>query len=345
MGVTTAARWSQNLIEAGKAPTTPVAIVRRCSWHDQQVVTCQLAEVAQRLTPASAFRPPVLTIVGNVAQFYPQLDWFMQRPLFGTTILVTRPRQQAESLTQQLEELGAEVIHYAAIHIEPVQDFTQLDAILHSQGSGSEKKPKPEPQSSIASQPYDWIIFSSRNGVDAFFSRLHELQYDARQLGQAKIAAVGPGTAAALATWHVTCQCTPDSQYGADALADKLVQQVAGQRCLIVTGSRSRDTLAERLKQSSATVDVVVVYRNVDETIVDERLLQRMQRGEVHYTTVTSSSIAKSVVNLFGDALLHTRLISISPLTSSTLRELGFKPFQEASEASVADLIPSWNLE
>ncbi len=340
MGVTTAARWSQHLIDAGKLPTTPVALVRRCSWPDQQVIQCQLGEVAARLTPASSFRPPVLTIVGNVAQFYPQLDWFMHRPLFGTSVLITRPVQQSDTLRTRLEELGAEVIVHPAIRIEPVTDFSELDQAIQSLGpTSADNKLR---ITSTARPAIGWLIFSSRNGVDSFFSRLHQLGYDARQLGNTRVAAVGPATAGALAEWRIRCDCLPDKQFGAESLANELANQVPGERCLLVRGTLGNDTLSTMLTAAGAHVESVVAYQNIDERHVDENILERMNDGSIDFTTITSSSIARSVVAAFGESLRKTKLISISEQTSNTLRELGFKPFQQADEATLGELLPKW---
>jgi uroporphyrinogen III methyltransferase / synthase len=340
MGVTTAARWSQHLIDAGKLPTTPVALVRRCSWPDQQVIQCQLSEVAARLTPASAFRPPVLTIVGNVAQFYPQLDWFMHRPLFGTSVLITRPAQQSDALAAQLEELGAEVIIHPAIRIESVTDFTDLDHAIRSLAGTLPQTDHQLP--TLSNSKKSWLVFSSRNGVDSFFNRLPKLGYDARMLGNTQIAAVGPGTAAALSEWHILCDCVPDVSFGAESLANKLADQVAGRRCLLVIGTRGRDTLATKLTAAGAVVQSVVAYQNVDEQNFDENILDRMKTGTIDFTTVTSSTIARSLVAAFGESLRKTKLISISDQTSDTLRELGFEPFQQAEEATLGELLPKW---
>ena len=182
MGVTTVAHWSRELLNAGKPPNTPAAIVRRCSWGEQSVVRCCLNEVAELLTPASKIRPPVIVIIGTVAALGEELDWFSKRPLNGCGILVTRATEQADGLVHDLRQLGAEVYSQPVIEVVPPHDLTPLQSAVHR----------------LAKHDFEGITFSSTNGVDAVLQQVAALGYDARIFAGVQIAAVGAHTAAQL---------------------------------------------------------------------------------------------------------------------------------------------------
>jgi uroporphyrinogen III methyltransferase/synthase len=184
MGVTTAADWSGSLIRHGKSNATPVAIVRRCSLPDQQTIFTTLAEIGE-LIAATQLRPPAIAIVGDVAHQRGVADWFTSRPLFGQTVLVTRPQEQSDDLAVRLRELGANVLCQPAIEIAPPRDWAPVDAMIRRLNE------------------FDWLVFSSVNGVRYLLDRLPALGFDLRQLGRAKLAAIGPATANALAEYHL----------------------------------------------------------------------------------------------------------------------------------------------
>lgn len=304
MGVTTAGEWSSRLIEGGKPAETPVVLVRRCSLPDQSTRECSLGEVAEVLAPG-AMRPPIVAIVGPVARHESISSWFTSRPLFGQTVLVTRPRGQAGATMDRLAELGAEALYQPAITIEPPGDWTPVDRATDRLGE------------------FDWIVFSSRNGVEAFVGRMLACGFDARRFGRARLAAIGPGTAAALEEFHLRPDLHP-AEYRAEALAAALADDASGQRMLLVRASRGRETLAEMLGVAGASVEQVVAYASRDTPAPDAALAEAMTGGRVHWTTVTSSAIARSLVRMFGETLRETRLAAISPLTAGVLDELGF---------------------
>ncbi|MFV2066596.1 MAG: uroporphyrinogen-III C-methyltransferase, partial [Pirellulales bacterium] len=311
MGVTTAESWTNWLIDAGKSPSTPVAIVRRVSWPDQQVFRCSLEEVAEVLGRHHV-RPPALMIVGDVAAAEETVDWFQTRPLFGKTVLVTRPRGQTENVRNRLAELGAQVLLQDAIRIEPPDDWTPVDRAIKSLGS------------------CDWLVFSSANGVRYFMERLFDQGYDLRQLGQTRLAVIGPATRDALAEYRLTADLRPD-QYRAEALAEKMKQHVHRQRVLLARASRGRQVLAEQLSEAGAHVEEIVVYNSRDVQQPQPEIVRALATGIIDWTTITSSAIARSLIGLLGQDLNRTRLVSISPLTSATLRSLGFEPAAEAT--------------
>ena len=320
MGVTNAERWSGELIRAGKPAGTPVAIVRRCSFSDQRVIACTLGEVAEKLAPENRIRPPVIVIIGEVTTLAPVLSWFQKRPLCGKRVLVTRPRGQYEKLSCLLEEVGAEVIQQPVIEIRPPPDWELVDETLGRLDQ------------------FDWVVFSSANGVCYFLDRLLNRGGDLRRLGTLKLACVGPGTASRLRDYHLHADLQPD-QHRAESLADALAQDAGGKRFLLARASRGREVLAERLGRAGGHVEQVVVYTSADLPMADQEVADALACGAIDWVTVTSSAIARSVVRLFADELHQTRLASISPLTSATLRQLGFEPAAEAEAYTMEGLV------
>ncbi|MCE9546933.1 MAG: uroporphyrinogen-III C-methyltransferase [Planctomycetia bacterium] len=324
MGVTTARHWSNALIDAGRDAATPAVIVRRCSWPDQQTIHCTLGTVADDMA-SRKLRPPALVVVGDsvgsAAGWAASGNWFEQRPLFGRTVLVTRPADQSIEMCDQLAELGARTLVQPAITIGPPPDWQSVDAAL------------------TRLHEFDWLVFSSANGVQWFFHRLLEQHGDLRRLGNIKLAAIGPQTAAALSGFHLKANMVPAEEYRAESLAAALVAQSKGQRFLLARASRGRELLASELTAAGGAVTQVVVYQSDDVTTPDAEIAAALTEGQIDWLTVTSSAIARSVVNLFGETLRQTRLVSISPITSATLRELGHAPAIEATEYTTAGII------
>ncbi|MHB8969289.1 MAG: uroporphyrinogen-III C-methyltransferase [Pirellulaceae bacterium] len=320
MGVTTAPRWTTELLAAGMSPDTPAVIVRRCSLPDQQTVRCTLREVSEHLVPATRLRPPVIVILGRVATLPVERSWFDQRPLCGQTVLVTRPVHQASDLAALLEERGANVLLQPAIAIRQPRDWVSVDAALERLAN------------------YDWLVFSSANGVHALLGRLASIGRDLRALGGVSLAAIGPATAETLAEYHLRADLQP-LRYQAEDLAAALAQQAAGKRFLLARASRGREVLADELQAAGGVVDQVVVYESVDVETPDPEVAQKLRAGRIDWITVTSSAIARALWTLFGNDLQQTRLVSISPVTSEVLRELGLEPAAEAAEATMAGVV------
>lgn len=323
MGVTTAGHWSGELMASGKPADTPVAVVRRVSWPDQHTWRCRLDEVAELLDQrrADKIRPPVLVVVGEAARDFGRGSWFTDRPLFGQTILVTRPADQGLTLRDRLRELGARVLVQPAIEIGPPDDWTAVDESLRGLAE------------------FDWLVFSSRNGVDSYFRRLMELGGDLRWLGRVKIAAIGPATAEALAAWHLRADLIPET-YRAEDLADAVAQQItAGARVLLVRASRGREVLSERLVAAGAQVTQVVAYSSHDCQAVNPDIAEALSEGQIDWVTVTSSAIARSLATLLGESLHRAKLVSISPITTGVLQELGYSVAAEAQEFTMDGVI------
>jgi len=321
MGVTTAAVWTEALMAAGKPAETPAVIVRRVSCPDQEVIRCCLGEVASQMTPVKKLRPPVIVILGEVAGLEENLCWLQQRPLFGKTVLVTRAASQSTELVQQCVEQGARVLVQPAIEISALEDNSQLDAMLEK------------------IDQFDWLVFSSRNGVQFLVDRLLQTGKDVRALAGLQLAAIGPGTSQALAGYHLGTDLQP-AEYRAEALAEALKPEAAdGKRFLLVRGSRGREVLSEMLRDAGGDVQQLVVYQSTDVGHVAPSVVEELEAGNVDWITVTSSAIARSLVSLLGDKLSMAPLASISSLTSSTLEELGYPATAEAETSTMDGLV------
>ena len=320
MGVTTAPKWTTELMQHGLPGQTPVAIVRRCSLPDQQTIRCRLDQVAELLTPYHRLPPPVIVIVGAVAGQEVAIDWFERRPLFGRTVLVTRSRAQAAELAEPLIELGAQVLYQPAIRIDAPSDWHAVDESLKNLSR------------------YDWLVFSSVNGVRYFFDRLWAQQCDLRAVAGLSLATIGPATADALAEYHLRADVQPD-EFRAERLAERLARDAQGARFLLVRASRGRELLAERLQAAGGSVDEVVVYQSTDVEVADPEVDAALESGTIDWITVTSSAIARSLVAMFGERLRRARLVSISPVTSATLLDLGFSPQAEAAVYTMGGMV------
>jgi uroporphyrinogen III methyltransferase / synthase len=312
MGITTARVWTKELLAAGKSPDTPVAIIRRCSWPDQRRVRCSLETVVETLE-RKKIRPPAILVVGAVATLADSFAWFEQRPLFGQRILVTRPREQAAALATILAELGAETLIQPAIEITEPTDWQPVDDALADLDR------------------FDWLVFSSRNGVRFMMERLLASDSDLRALGSIKLAAIGPGTTDELARYHLKADIQP-AEYRAEALAAALAPLASGKQFLLARASRGREVLRDELVAAGGEVTQVVVYNSRDLDSPNEEIAAELGAGKIQWVTVTSSAIARSLVSMFGNDLCKTHLASISPITSAALRECGFEPTVEATE-------------
>jgi uroporphyrinogen III methyltransferase/synthase len=323
MGVTTAGHWSGQLMASGKPPDTPVAVIRRVSWPDQHTWRCRLDEVAALLDQrrSDKIRPPVLVVVGEAARDFGRGSWFTDRPLFGQTILVTRPAEQGLSLRDTLRELGARVLLQPAIEIGPPNNWTAVDKSLQRLNK------------------FDWIVFSSQSGVEWYLRRLMVMGGDLRSLGPVKIAAVGTATDHALAAWNLRADLVPQT-HRAENLADAVAARMPpGARVLLVRASRGREVLLDRLVDAGAHVTQVAAYSSRDCQTVAPDIAEALSEGQIDWVTVTSSAIARSLATLLGESLRRAKLVSISPITTGVLQELGYSVAAEAQEFTMDGVV------
>jgi uroporphyrinogen III methyltransferase/synthase len=274
---------------------------------------------------AEGLLPPAIVIIGPVVDFRPPHSWFERRPLFGQRVLVTRPRHQAAEMIQKLEQLGATVFQLPVVEVCDPPAWGPVDAAIRSLND------------------YDWLVFTSVNGVQRFFHRLLEIGSDLRALGKIKLGAIGPGTAGALRQFNLKADVIPAS-FRSEELVAALKEKVKGQRILLARAERGRDILRQELGEL-ATVNQVAVYSQADVVGDHPELLLALSRGEIGFVTLTSSNIARALLNTLDEtAKMRIRngtvkLASISPITSSTIRELGFPVAAEATEYTADGVI------
>jgi uroporphyrinogen III methyltransferase/synthase len=308
MGAGRLADIAARLVAGGRGPDTPVAAVRWGTRAEQHTVRGTLGTIADL-----GVDPPSAIVVGPVAGL--DLAWFERRPLFGRTVVVTRAREQASELRLRLEDLGATVLEVPAIAIEPL-DFTLP-------GLGA----------------YDWLVLTSANGVAALFDRgLAAVGLDARALAGVRVAAIGPGTAAALATRGVRADLVPD-RFVAEALLDAFPDPAPGARILLARAEQARDVLPAGLEARGFAVDVLPVYRTVVGTPAPADL-ERLRAGAVDAVTFTSSSTVTNFCEMVGALPEPAPLVvSIGPVTSATARDRGLAPDIEADPHTVDALV------
>ena len=243
-----------------------------------------------------------------------------EQSLSGVRVMVTRPRNPRDSLVEQLRRFGADVVWQPAIRIEPPLDWRPVDDAL------------------ARLDAFHWLVFSSANGVRYLLERFRRDRTTVPPLPAGlRIAAIGPGTADELRRYRLQADLVPE-RFLADALADSLCREARGRRFLLARASRGREILAERLTAAGGDVEQIVVYRSLDEPAPDPQIAAMLAAGHIDWITVTSSAIARSLVNLFGDRLRCSRLASISPLTSGVLRGLGYAPSVESAEYTMPGL-------
>jgi uroporphyrinogen III methyltransferase/synthase len=298
----------QRLINFGLPATTPVALIRWGTRPDQEVLTGTVGTIAG-LAEERRFQPPAIAVVGEVVHLRERLRWFDTKPLFGKRIVVTRPRAQAGSFIELLEQHGAEVLRCPTIETVPLDSYARLDAALDELAT------------------YAWLIFTSVNGVNYFFARLRDRRQDIRTLGAVRIAAIGPETARAVESFHLRVDAVPQ-EYRAEAVIPVL-GEVRGQRILLPRAAEARAVLPQELEALGAQVDEIAVYRTIRPlgTKVEEiRIL--LEQGKIDLVTFTSSSTVRNFVSLFPEDDLRTligstRVGCIGPITAATAREYG----------------------
>src|SRR5205814_121385 len=271
----------------------------------QKTIVGTLATIAERVR-ASGFEAPAIAIFGDVVLLRNELSWFEDRPLFGKRIIVTRTRRQAGILSSELRALGADVIELPTIRIAPpanLREFAELVQDAHS---------------------YDWIVFTSPNGVEAFFEIFFKLYDDAREIGGAKVAAIGPATAQRVRDFHLHVEMQPE-EFVAEAVVKEFEKEggVENLRILIARAEKARDLLPKKLSGMGAIVDEAFAYRTVPETRDATGARRRFSAEGADLITFTSSSTVENFLDLKLPWPAGMKLASIGPITSATLRERG----------------------
>jgi uroporphyrinogen III methyltransferase / synthase len=325
MGVKNLPAICDNLMENGRSADTPVAVIRWGTAPRQQTVTGTLETIVE-VSRGAGIKAPAIIIVGGVVKLRKTMQWFEKRPLLGRRIIVTRAREQASDLVRQLNEFGAECIQCPTIRVAPPQDWAPVDRAIAALGQ------------------YDWIVFTSVNGVDKFFRRLFDQGRDVRALGHLQTAVIGPATAERLGAWGLNSDIVPQS-YRAESVVEAFAATpLQGRRVLLPRAKIARSVLPAELTRLGATVDEVTVYetRQVNDNAAD--LIERLAGGAVDMVTFTSSSTVKNFhrllpANRIDELMADVTVASIGPITSRTVRDLGMTVTIEAGEYTVPGLI------
>jgi uroporphyrinogen III methyltransferase/synthase len=318
MGVKRLAQNAASLIEAGRDAGEPAAAIERGTWPGQRTVAATLGTIAEAVE-REAVKAPALIVVGEVARRREQLAWLERRPLHERRVVVTRARAQASGLAATLRGLGAEVVELPAIRIEPRIDSAEVKRVAGGVAA------------------YDLVCLTSPNGVRLLFEAMEAAGLDARALAGVTVAAIGPGTARALAERSVLADVVPD-RFVAEGLLEALEdEEVAGARVLIARAAEARDVLPDALRERGAEVDVVALY----ETVREQPGAGEIEAAQsADYVTFTSSSTVTNLTEALGDRFPNgARIVSIGPITSETIRTNGLEVDVEAKQHDIDGLL------
>lgn len=310
------------LIEHGRSPDTPVAVIKEGTRPEQETVVGRLGDIVAKVAE-HRLGPPAVIVVGEVVRLREKLRWFDNRPLFGRRILVTRARHQASALSRLLSERGAQPVELPAIDIQHLTDTTELDQAVRRLDQ------------------YHWLIFTSVNGVEAFFKRLHSLKLDARNLHGLKVGAIGPATTKALEQKGIAPDYCP-TVYTSEGLIDGLRSwNVAGQRFLLPRADIADRRLTEGITRLGGEVHEVAVYRTVPAAGVLSRARKLLSSGEIDVITFTSASTVSNLVAALRDevAVNSAKVACIGPKTADAATKAGLKVDVVASEHTIPGLV------
>lgn len=300
----------RQLLSEGRPSSQPVAAIRWGTKADQQTIVGTLGDIVVK-SEAAHLEPPTVIVVGEVVRLRGQLNWFETKPLFGKRVMLTRAREQAKEFSQLLAAYGAEPIEVPTIQIVPPASWEEIDGAvtrLHT---------------------YQWLIFTSVNGVRPFMDRLHAAGKDARVLANLRLCAIGPRTAQELGTYGLSPDVVPTEFQAEGVIAALASVGIHGSHILIPRAEVAREILPEQLRELGAIVDVIPVYRTIAPTVDVASMTQQFHDGRVAAVTFTSSSTVRNFVELFGGQdvvkplLARAVVACIGPITASTAKEYG----------------------
>jgi uroporphyrinogen III methyltransferase/synthase len=325
MGITNLQGIVSNLTKYGCDPKTPIALVRWGTKPEQETIVGTLEDIVQK-TESISFPPPVTIVVGEVVGLRKRLKWFENRPLFGKRVLVTRTKDQAKTLIEALRRVGAEAVVFPTIQTLPPENFSALDSAISNINA------------------FDWVVFTSANGVRYFFDRFSAIEKDVRTMAGVKIAAIGEKTALALKQFHLRVDLVPD-----EAVAEGLVEafskiKMDGLRVLIPRAREAREILPDELRQMGARVDVVETYRTIQPEAEATPLMEKFMAGRIDVITFTSASTVKNLIEMVGKDNIFTFvnkvvIASIGPITRQALQRAGLPVHVTAEEPSILGLV------
>lgn len=324
MGVTTLRRNMQRMMEHGRSPETPVALIHWATTPCQQILVSTLADIADR-AEESGFKPPAVTIVGEVVSLRGKLQWFETRPLCGTKIIVTRAADQAGEFSALLSARGATVLECPTIRLVEPESWQLLDLAIRDLSG------------------YDWLVLTSGNAVRYFFQRLDTLGLDVRTLANCKICAVGPKTADEIRLFGIKPDLVP-ADYKAEGVVEEFSRlDLHNLRVLYPRADKARDIIPRELQRLGAHVDSPVAYRNIFPERLPPETLFALEKRSVDCITFTSSSTVVNLAAMLGEEMMLDMLkgvvvASIGPITSKSCRELGLKVDIEPTEHTLEAL-------
>ncbi len=321
MGVKSLPRIASALTAAGMSGDTPAAAVQWGTYGRQQTVVGTVSTLSDEIQRAG-IEAPVITVIGPVVALRDSIAWFDRRPLFGKRVLVTRAQAQAATLSELLSTAGADVVEMPATRIE-TSSAPEIDAVV------------------ARLRTYQWVIFTSQNGVRVFWDALRRQGLDSRALANAKVAAVGPATADALLDRGVVVDVSPE-RFVAEALLDALRERddVRGSRVLYAAADGARDALPQGLGEIGAIVDRMNLYRSVPDGAGADEIRAKLTDGDIDLVTFTSASAVRAFASAVGDdAAKRARAASIGPVTSDAIRAAGIELAVEADVATMSGLV------
>ncbi|HEU0274029.1 MAG TPA: uroporphyrinogen-III C-methyltransferase [Candidatus Udaeobacter sp.] len=321
MGMDRLGSITSEMMKHGMRGDLPVALVRWATTGQQQTLTGTLQDIAQKAV-SNDFVAPAIAIFGEVVGLRDKLNWYEKRPLLGKRIVVTRTRKQASVLSSKLRALGAHVIELPTIRIEPPSDLREFAELVQD------------------AHLYDWIVFTSANGVDAFFDIFFKLYDDAREIGGARIAAIGPATGQRVKDFYLHVDLQPEEFVAEDVVREfKKQGSVENLKVLLVRAEKARDVLPKELSKLGAIVDQGFAYRTVPETRDIAGARQQLAKDGADLITFTSSSTVENFLALGIPWPTGMQVASIGPITSQTARDNGLKVDVEAKRHDIDGLV------
>src|SRR6266516_3436520 len=321
MGMERLGPITSEVMKHGVRSDLPVALVRWATTGQQETLTGTLRDIAQEAV-ARGFEAPAVAVFGEVVALRGSLNWYEKRPLLGKRIVVTRTRKQASALSSKLRALGAHVIELPTIRIAPPSDLRGFAELVQD------------------AHIYDWIVFTSANGVEAFFEIFFKLYDDTRELGGARIAAIGLATAQRVKDFHFHVDLQPD-EFIAEAVAKEFRKQgsIENVRILVVRAEKAREVLPRELSAAGAIVDEAFAYRTVPETRDTTGARNQLAKEGADLITFTSSSTVENFLALGLPWPKGMQVASIGPITSKTARDQGLKIDIEARRHDIDGLV------
>lgn len=325
MGMRNLKKICDKLISHGRSPATPVALIRWGTRPEQEVMTGTLKDIASRAREAN-FKNPAVILVGEVVKLREKLAWVEKKPLFGKRIVVTRSREQAGALSRQITGLGGEPYEFPTIKITPPDDFAPLDQAIKNAAS------------------FQWIVFTSVNGVKIFIQRLRRLGGDTRDLKGVNLCAIGPKTKAVLEGYGLRVDYIPVEFRAEEIVAGLKDKLKPGDRVLLPRADIARKILPRSLEQMGAEVTEVTAYKTVVEDSNAGELLEMLKAGKIDIVTFTSSSTVRNFLAMLGtsdlrDLMKNVLVACIGPITAHTARKAGLNVSIQASEYTIEGLL------